>query len=356
MSSIQPSAEPGGEATAGAAAGTPLGTPGTSHRAPRRRPSTARAVAVLVLVAVAAAVPLLGPSAALSGTGEAEAPGTAGITFLRAVMFAALCVQLGEVYATRLARRVPGAPLDRAPRSWSTYAAVAGIVAALGLASVVATGNLVPHQLSDMDIGGLYASRDGRLALLEVNAFIVALLCSRSRRPSTAALPLAAVIAAEALRAHPPVEDTPLVGSGLTLVHLTCGVLWAGGLLQVLRMLRLWRTSAPGAGAAVLGLYARVAAVLLAAITVTGVCSTLRRMPPGTVLDQLTETAYGRTLLAKVLLVVAVAVLALLARRRLRRSADPVSAYSPARGEVIVLGVVVAVSALLTALPVPIRW
>lgn len=352
VSSIQPSADPGGEAAADAVAAVPS----ASHRAPRRRPSAARAVTVLVLVTVAALIPLLGPSAALSGTGEAEAPGTAGITFLRTVMFAALCVQLGEVYATRLARRVPGAPLDRAPRSWSTYAAVAGIIAALALASVVATGNLVPRQLSDMDIGGLYATRDGRLALLEVNAFVVALLCARSRRPSTAALPLAAVIVAEALRAHPPVEDTPLIGTGLTLVHLTCGVLWAGGLLQVLRMLRLWRTFAPEAGAAVLGLYARVAAVLFAAITVTGVWSTLRRMPPGTVLDQLTGTAYGRTLLAKVLLVVTVAVLALLARRRLSRAADPVSAYSPARGEVIVLGIVVAVSALLTALPLPIRW
>ncbi|MFD3575991.1 CopD family protein [Streptomyces sp. NPDC058644] len=356
MSSIQPSADPGGEATADAGAATPHAAPLAAHRAPRRRPSTGHAVAVLVLVAVAALVPLLGPSAALSGTGEAEAPGTAGITFLRTVMFAALCVQLGEVYATRLARRVPGAPLDRAPRSWAAYAAGAGIVAALGLASVVATGNLVPRQLSDMDIGGLYQSRDGRLALLEVNAFIVALLCARSRRPSGAALPLAAVIVAEALRAHPPVEDTPLIGTGLTLVHLTCGVLWAGGLLQVLRMLRLWRTSAPDAGAAVLGLYARVAAVLFAAITVTGVCSTLRRMPASTVAEQLTETAYGRTLLAKVLLVVAVAVLALLARRRLRRAADRVSAYSPARAEVVVLGVVVAVSALLTALPLPIRW
>ncbi|MEU4995629.1 CopD family protein [Streptomyces sp. NPDC021622] len=330
--------------------------PRASHRAPRGRPSPARAVAVLVLVAVAALIPLLGPSAALDGTGEAEAPGTAGITFLRTVMFAALCVQLGEVYAIRLARRVPGAPLEREPRSWAAYAAGAGIVATLGLASVVATGNLVPHQLSDMDIGGLYQTRDGRLALLEVNAFIVSLLCSRSRRPSTAALPLAAVIVAEALRAHPPAEDTPLIGSGLTLVHLTCGVLWAGGLLHVLRTLRLWRTSAPREGGALLGLYARVAAFLLAAITVTGVCSTLRRMPPGTVLDQLTDTAYGRTLLAKLLLVVTVAVLALLARVRLRGATDPVAACAPARGEVVALGLVVVVSALLTALPLPIRW
>ncbi|WP_369217743.1 CopD family protein, partial [Streptomyces flavofungini] len=129
-----------------------------------------------------------------------------------------------------------------------------------------------------------------------------------------------------------------------------------GGLLCVLRMLRSWRTAAPEAGVALLGGYARVAAVLFAAITVTGTCSTLRRMPPGTVADQLTGTAYGRALLAKVLLVVVVAVLAVLARRKLRRSPDRASAYVPARGEVIALGVVVALSALLTAVPVPIRW
>ncbi|MET9872850.1 hypothetical protein ABZZ16_43485, partial [Streptomyces sp. NPDC006386] len=44
------------------------------------------------------------------------------------------------------------------------------------------------------------------------------------------------------------------------------------------------------------------------------------------------------------------------ARRRLRRAADPLTAYVPARAEVVVLGLVVAVSGLLTALPVPIRW
>ncbi|MFE0103022.1 CopD family protein [Streptomyces sp. NPDC059009] len=350
VSSIRPSAEPGGEATAEAAPARP------STRGTHRRPSSGTAVAVLVLVAVAALVPLLGPSMALRGTGEAEAPGTPGITLLRGVLFAALCVQLGEVFATRLARRVPRAPLERAPEGWGAYAAWAGFVAALGLASVVATGNLVPHSLSDMDVGGLYQSRDGRLALLEVNAFLVAALCGRSRRPSTAALPLAAVIVAEALRAHPPVEDSPLVGSGLTLVHLTSGALWAGGLLYVLRTLRRWRQSAPEAAAGVLGLYARVAAVLFAAITATGVCSSLRRMPPGTILDQLTETAYGRVLVAKLLFVVAVAVLAVLARRRLRGGGDRLTAYSPARGEVIALGVVVAVSALLTAVPLPIRW
>ncbi|MER5184240.1 CopD family protein [Streptomyces sp. NPDC002896] len=321
-----------------------------------RREAAGRAVAVLVLVAAAALIPLLGPSAALHGTGEAAAPGLGGIGLLRMVLFAALCVQLGEVFAGWLARRVPGAPLEPSPRSWAPFAAGAGCVVALGLASVVSTGNLVPHRLADMDIGGLYQTRDGAVALLEFNAFLVAGLCARSRRPATQLLPLAAVIAAEALRAHPTTEDTPFVGSGLTLVHLTCAALWAGGLLHVLRRIRLWRRTAPEAGAALLGLYARVAIVLLAAITATGLWSTLRRMPPSTVLDQLVTTAYGRTLLAKVLLVAVVAALALTARRRLRRSADRCGAYVPARAEVAVLGLVVAVSALLTALPLPIRW
>lgn len=335
-----------------------------------RRPATGRAAALLVLVAVAALIPLLGPRPALDGTGEAAAPGVGGIALLRAVLFAALCVPAGELFAARLARRVPGAPLEYAPRSWAPYAAAAGFVAALGLASVVATGNLLPHRLSDMDVGGLYQSRDGKLALLEVNAFLAAGLCALSRRPAAQAWPLAAVALAEALRAHPAPEHGPLVGSGLTLVHVTCAALWTGGLLHVLRMLRTWRASskaeavetaetavsADAVSAALLGLYARVAAVLFAALTATGVWSALRRMPPGTVLDQLTATSYGRTLLAKLVLVAAVAVLALLARLRLRRAADRLSACVPARAEVVALGLVVAVSGLLTALPLPIRW
>lgn len=332
---------------------------------PAARPGTGPAVAVLVLVALGALIPLLGPSAALDGTGEAAAPGVGGIALLRAVLFAALCVPLGELFVNRLARAVPGAP-PAAPRSWSFFAAAAGFVAALGLASVVATGNLVPDSLAAIDVGGLYESRDGKLALVEVNAFLVACLCARTARPATQVWPLAAVIVAEALRAHPTTEYSPLVGSGLTLVHLTCAALWVGGLLHALRTLRAWGgatadgdlgAAAPSsAGAALLGLYARVAAVLLAAITATGVGSTLRRMPPETVLDQLTTTAYGRVLLAKVLLVAAVAALALWARFRLRRAPDPLTACSPARAEVVALGVVVVVSGLLTALPVPIRW
>jgi putative copper export protein len=311
---------------------------------------------VLVLVGLGALIPLLGPRAALDGTGEAGAPGAGGIALARTVLLAALCVPVGELFVVWLARRVPGAP-GEAPRSWASWAAGAGFLASVALASVVATGNLVPDSPAEMDVGGLYATRDGRLALLEMNAFAAAGLLALSRGPAAQALPLAALVVAEALRAHPATEDSPLVGTGLTLVHLTCAALWAGGLLHVLRTLRTraWRSTR--AGTALLGRYARVAAVLFAAVTATGVWSTLRRMPPGTVWDQVTETAYGRVLLAKVLLVAAVAALALRARLRLRRATDDgLDARALARAEVAVLGAVVAVSALLTALPVPIRW
>ncbi|MCC5479376.1 CopD family protein [Streptomyces barringtoniae] len=325
----------------------------TGEEGPARRSGTGRAVALLALVALGALIPLLGPSAALHGTGEAAAPGVGGIGLLRAVLFAGLSVPLGELFVHRLARRLPGVPPER-PRSWAPLATAAGFVAALALASVVSAGNLVPHGLGQIDVGGLYGSRDGRLALLEVNAFLLAVLCAFLRRPAAQVWPLAAVVVAEALRAHPATEQSPLTGSGLTLVHLTCAALWTGGLLHALRLVGLWRGDP--AGAALLGRYARVAAGLLAAVTTTGVCSSLRRMPPATVLNQLTTTAYGRTLLAKVILVAAVVLLALWARIRLRRAADPLTACAPARAEVIALGAVVAVSGLLTALPLPIRW
>ncbi|MFH0180105.1 CopD family protein [Streptomyces cacaoi] len=302
-----------------------------------RRTGPGRAVALLVLVGLAALIPLLGPSVAAHGTGEAATADSGVVALLRTLLFVALCVQVGELFAAGLTRWVPAAPPGR-PVSWAPYAAVVGFSAA------ATAGELAPHG---------HGSRGGVLALLEAIAFAVAGLCALTRRPNRQVWPLAAVILAEALRAHPPTESTPLIGSGLTVVHLTCSALWAGGLLNVLRTLRRWDDTE--AGAALLGLYARVAAVLFAGVTATGLCSSLRRMPSEAALDQLTTTAYGRVLLAKVLVVGAVALLAVWARTRLRRAPDPLAACSPARVEIATLGVVVAVSGLLTALPLPLK-
>ena len=331
-----------------------------------------RAAAVLVLLLAGLLVPLLGPSLALDGTGEGTGPGSDAVTFLRTVMFCALCVHVGELFVAVLVRRLPSArhvtesegpqgpgepEEDRRdnggvrPASWATVASLVGLVAAFGLALIVSTGNLVTLNIADMDVGGLYGTRDGTLALIEVNGFLLAALCASSRRPALAALPLFAVIVAEALRAHPEVYS-PLFGSALTLAHLTCAALWTGGLLHVLRTLAAWRRTDRAGGTVLLGMYARVAMVLFGVLTVTGILSTVRRLP----LDGLLTTAYGRVLVAKLLLVLVVVVLALLAQRRLRGASDPRAVLVPARAEVLVLLLVVAVSALLTAMPLPVFY
>jgi putative copper export protein len=338
---------------------TLIRTPTQAQEAPGlgSRPGTRRIMALLALTVVAVLIPLLGPAATLAGTGEEEAPGTPGIGLLRVVLFAALCVPIGELYTRRAARGLPGAPGEH-PRNWAVPAAAAGFVAALGLAAVAAAGNEVPHSLSDMDMGTLYGNRDGMLALIEVNAFLLAGLCAHAGRPALQAWPVAAVVVAEAFRAHPHYEYyDPAVGTLLTLIHLTCAGLWTGGLLQVLRTLRIWRgDQARDAAITLLSRYARLAVVLLVGVTATGTCSTLRRMPPSTVMEQLTTTAYGRVMIVKLLLMAVVALLALWARIRLYRAADPLTAVVPARAEVVGLVLVLAVSGLLTAVPVPIRW
>lgn len=85
-------------------------------------------------------------------------------------MFGALCVLVGESAAVWLARRVPDAP-DGTPRSWAPLAAFVGAASAVGLALIVANGNLVPGSVAKLRPGALYGTTDGRLALLEVNAF-----------------------------------------------------------------------------------------------------------------------------------------------------------------------------------------
>ncbi|MBB1253249.1 CopD family protein [Streptomyces sp. OF3] len=338
---------------------TPPADQGSVPVPPGSRPSAghrgalARVVVAAVLLLAGLAVPLLGPELALDGTGEGTGPGAGPVTWLRTLLFLALAVHVGELFARALTHRLPAGadvPEPPEPSSWAPAAATVGFLSAFGLALIVSTGNMLPSRLADMDLGGLYGSRDGTLALVEVNAFLLAGLLALTRHRALAALPLGAVIVAEALRAHPEVHS-PLFGSALTLVHLTCAALWTGGLLHVLRTARRWHDR-PTAAAALLGRYSRLALLLFVLITATGLVSTARRLPPENVLG----TAYGRVLVAKLLLVAAAVALAFTARRRLRLSPHTPAVLAPARAELLVLVLAVALSALLTAVPIPVFY
>lgn len=222
------------------------------------------------------------------------------------------------------------------------YASLAGAAAAAGQIVRLAA-------VSDLGITETYGTREGGLLLLIANGLVLAAFCAASRRPALALAPLALVIGAEALRAHPEAYS-PEFGAALTVVHLTAASLWTGGLLYVLRTMWLWRDS-PVAARALLGRYARLAIWLYVALAATGTASTLRRLP----LDVVFTSAYGRTLLVKLALMAVVSVLAVAARRRMLRDADPSVAHLLARREQAVLGLVVVVSAILTVVPDP-HW
>ncbi|MFD7662047.1 CopD family protein [Streptomyces sp. NPDC059788] len=343
MNPPQPASRPTPGPVVTAPDGEAAGPGGTAAR----RPSARRLCAVAAGVCVAVLVPLLGTGLAVDESYEIRLPGDGATALLRAVLLAALCVHVGELAGVRLARRVGGAPAQL-PRSWAVRAAWTGVAAAVGQLLLVAGSGSPVAGLSGPALVAAYATRPGLLALLEANAFLLAALCAAARRPGRAAVPLAAVVCGEALRAHPE-TTSPEIGTALTLVHLTATALWAGGLLHVLRTRWRWRHDAT-AGRELLVRYARPAALLFAAITVTGVCSTLRRLP----LAETFTSGYGRVLLAKLVLVLIVSGLALAARGRLRREAAvPGAATRPARAEVVALAAVVLVSAVLTAVPLP---
>ncbi|MEU0452432.1 copper resistance CopC family protein [Streptomyces sp. NPDC006129] len=278
----------------------------------------------------------VGPRTVALGAGQATAAKDATPTaVMRWLLFTALALLLGELTTKRLAAPVPSAPARR-PRPWALPATLAGCAAALALAAL---------QVGDGSPTSLLKTRPGLLALVEVAGFALAGAVVLARRRTWALVPLAAILAAEALRAHPQAQQT-ITGPVLTFVHLLAAALWAGALVHVLRTIRAWRGERSAARALLLA-YARWAAWLFAAVAVTGLISALLLVDP----TDLTASTYGRVLLGKLVLVVTAAVLALLARRRLRRTAA--TSHRPARAETGALAAVLALSATLTVLPVP---
>ncbi|MEW2051690.1 copper resistance protein CopC [Streptomyces sp. NPDC005476] len=224
----------------------------------------------------------VGPRVVALASGQSTAAkDTTPTTVLRWLLFAALAVVLGEWAGRRLAVRVPDPPARR-PRSWALAGALTGTACALALAGL---------QIGDGSFSSLTSSRPGVLSLLEVAGFGLAAVPVLAHRQAWAPLALAAVVIAEALRAHPQAEQGAL-GPLLTLVHLTAAALWDGTLLHVLRTL-LDRRGEQSPVRGLLLSYARLAAWLFVAVVVTGLVSALLLVP----LDDLTTTTYGQVLI-----------------------------------------------------------
>jgi copper transport protein len=307
---------------------------------------------------------VVGPSLAQALTGQVDqgpsSPALLAQSVLRWLLFAALSLGLGGLVGARLSERRP-APGLPAPAPLIQVAAGTGLLASTGLALLIAGNGGLPPAAPIASLSVLAGGLAGQLAIVEVAAFAVALVVTTARGRWWAGAPLLVVVAAEAARAHPD-QVVPWWGGLLTGVHLLAAAVWVGALVQVIRTAVAWRTARRHAWA-VLGSYARLAAWLFAVVLGTGTVSALLLVP----WEAWTRTGYGRLLLVKVALVAVAAVLALLARRRLRaarvgRSVPvplfpatlfPVAPGWAARVEAGVMAAVLAATAVLVSLPTP---
>ena len=297
---------------------------------------------------------VVGPATTLDATAgsstQHESPALIASSVLRWMLFASLAVALGGLLGASLARRQSRGRLP-VPSAWTGRSALAGVVAAAGLSVLIAGNGDLWRGVTAPSLAALTDSRPGRLTLLEVAAFGVTALLIRLRGRRWAWIPLVAVAIAEGLRAHAE-PALPGWGAVLTGVHLLAAAVWVGALAYIVRTALAWHSS-PRRAWALVAAYGRLAAWLFAAVVVTGTATALLLVP----LSAWTSTAYGRTLLVKLVAVAAVTALAVMARLRLRgqrRAATPTPAPGrAARVERGLLVAVLAVSAVLVSLPPP---
>lgn len=288
----------------------------------------------------------VGPTVTALAAGQStDTQGSWQTTALRVLLFAALALALGERAGTALLGRLR--PDQDRPRPITLWACVAGLAAAGGLALLLLGNGSLTAGLSRPTPDALTGSRPGIVTLVQVVAFVLAAVAAATPRRGWIWFPLAAVIGAEALRAHPQLAN-PLLGTPLTVLHLTAATVWTGLLVHLLRTLIRWRHNRSLSREAI-AVYARTAAWLFTAVLLTGLGSALILVPWG---DLLT-TDYGQVLLVKTGLVAAAAGLALAARLLLRKQSAPETIRRPAHIEAATLFAVLITSSVLTVLPVP---
>jgi copper transport protein len=270
------------------------------------------------------------------------------VAALRWLLFAGLSGALGGLAGRGLSRQYKGPAAGPLPPPWALRSSLLGLVAAIGLALVVAGGGSLAAGLAHPLGHRLTSGTPGVIAVTEVAAFAAAAALLRLRLAGLSVLPLLAVVAAEGVRAHPE-GVVPVGGALLTYCHLLPAALWAGMLLYVLRAAIAWRSD-PAAMRGLVRLYGSAAARLFALVVATGVVSALVLVPLGSLLT----TAYGVVLVVKAAIVAVAAVAAVAGRVWLRHL--PAAGTGPAlvtKLECGLLAVALAVTGLLTALTPP---
>ena len=229
----------------------------------------------------------------------------------RSVFLVGLIVALGA--ATYRLLRLGDAP-------WVRGAAIGTLIAAAGLAVLV----VAQWRTSDADLRALITTSMGRawigravaLALAFIGVAVSAAARTKRRPIELAGAILIWLAASGAIGVHGfsghaaagrlPVASTVIVHA----IHIVAAGMWIGGLVIVIAGLK---SSAEAAHARSLARFSMLAAIGLALVTITGIARSLHEVGSW---NDLTTNTYGVLVIAKVLLLLAIAVLGAINRWR----------------------------------------
>ena len=254
------------------------------------------------------------------------------VSMFRTVEYAALLLAIGLLVLRRLARRKPELGWVRTPvRPALVVALTAGVAVVVG-ESIAAAGWSTRGIASYLTTGLPGVARSARL-VAEVAGVIVAGAAVAGAAPIAALIGLAAA-------GHAAAVEPRWLGIGVDSVHLVAAGVWVGGILALALQHPLggWRG---GEGRALLDRFSPVALGAFALTMIAGIGRGFQELGS---FGDLVTTAYGVTLLVKVLAVLVMTQLSVLAWRRM--------VGSPRAEAALALGVI-AIAALLAAFPLP---
>ncbi len=253
---------------------------------------------------------------------------------------------------------------------WAVALAALATAAGLVLQGAVAGGTSFWSALRPGVLGDVLDTRFGAVWVLRLVDWLLvaALLTVGSRLPrAVIAVPLAFLLVTPALSGHATTQHPVALLAPLDVAHVLAMSVWVGGLVVLVGVVPAVtrRLAAPDRTRLLAGVLSRFSPLALGCVVVLALTGTWQAVIHLTALGDLTGTAFGRAVLVKIVLLLALVVLGALNLRRtvprLRAlaaggraaGADGLIVRRTLRAEVALLAVVLGVTSALVAYPPP---
>ncbi|MET0684002.1 MAG: copper resistance protein CopC [Solirubrobacteraceae bacterium] len=283
--------------------------------------------------------------AELLGDQKAGPVTSVAFAIARGVQYGAIALGLGLLFVILLAWRpallAAGAPaaaaaaFDARARTLLLIAAAAGVasaVVAIGLQAATAQGTTFWSGIGSAD--EVLDTRFGTVWAAGAAAWLVAGGLALARRPLLAAVPLGLLALLPGLGGHAGVQDPVAVLLPANVLHVLGASAWIGGIAAlVVALPAATRALEPERRtpllAATMGRFSTVALAGVAALLAGGILQSLLQLDA---VDDLWDTAFGRAILVKIGIVLALLGLGALNRRRILPALDRAAAAGAAPG------------------------